>query len=109
MAKTITLQQAAQGEAAPDAEVWTKIPRTCEEMQCGPSRVYEILANIESEDPNGILKTFIFRSPHSRRGTRLFELGSVRKFMAWKYQEAEATERKRREARRREAAHTNSR
>jgi hypothetical protein len=71
-------------------EQWVKIAEACKIMQCGPSRLYEILSDIEIEDPNRILKTFIFRSPNSQRGTRLFEANSLRKFMAARY--AEATE-----------------
>lgn len=87
-----TISPETETPTATDPYEWIKIPRTCEEMQCGPSRVYEILSERETEDPNKILKTFVFRSPHSRRGTRLFGLGSVRKFMAWKYEQDQAAD-----------------
>jgi hypothetical protein len=73
-------------EAAYDE--WVKITEACKIMQCGSSRLYEILANIETEDPERIIKTFIFRSPTSQRGTRLFEKNSLHRFMASRYVEA---------------------
>jgi hypothetical protein len=70
---------------------WVRITGACKILQCGPSRLYEILADIEIEDPERIIKTFIFRSPNSQRGTRLFEANSLRKFMAARYLEATQT------------------
>jgi hypothetical protein len=70
---------------------WVRITGACKILQCGPSRLYEILADIEIEDPDRIIKTFIFRSPNSQRGTRLFEANSLRKFMAARYLEATQT------------------
>jgi hypothetical protein len=67
---------------------WVKITQACRIMQCGPSRLYEILGDIEIEDPERIIKTFIFRSPNSQRGTRLFEKNSLHRFMASRYAEA---------------------
>jgi hypothetical protein len=67
---------------------WVKTTEACKIMQCGPSRLYEILADIETEDPERIIKTFIFRSPASQRGTRLFEKNSLHRFMASRYAEA---------------------
>lgn len=71
-------------------EEWVKTPEACRIVQCGPSRLYEILANIEIEDPERIIKTFVNRSPNSKRGTRLFSANSLRKFMAARYAKAEA-------------------
>jgi len=75
-------------EAAYDE--WVRITEACKILQCGPSRLYEILADIETEDPERIIKTFIFRSPNSQRGTRLFDANSLRNFMAIRYAKAEA-------------------
>lgn len=73
-------------EAAYDE--WVRIREACKILQCGPSRLYEILADIETEDPERIIKTFIFRSPNSQRGTRLFSANSLRSFMQTRYVEA---------------------
>jgi hypothetical protein len=67
---------------------WVKIPDACKILQCGPSRLYEILSRLETEDPERIIKTFVNRSPSSQRGTRLFEANSLRRFMAARYAEA---------------------
>ena len=69
---------------------WVKARETCKILQLGPARLYEILANLETEDPEHIIKTFVFRSPGSQRGTRLFEANSLRSFMAWRYAQAQA-------------------
>jgi hypothetical protein len=81
-------EQKTASEAACDE--WVKITEACKIIQCGPSRLYEILADIETEDPERIIKSFIFRSPNSQRGTRLFEANSLRAFMAARYAKAEA-------------------
>jgi hypothetical protein len=96
---TTTISPETETETPSAAAKWVKISQTCEEMQCGPSRVYEIISERDTEDPEKILQTFVFRSPKSRRGTRLFELNSVRKFMAWKYAQAEAADIERRKVR----------
>jgi hypothetical protein len=72
---------------APDE--WVKAPETCKILQLGPARLYEILADLEHEDPEHIIKTFVFRSPGSTRGTRLFEANSLREFMAYRYAQAQ--------------------
>lgn len=71
-----------------DTEEWIKVPAACRILVCGPARLYEILANLEIEDPCGIIKTFANRSPGTKRGTRLFEKRSLERFMAWRYQQA---------------------
>ena len=70
---------------------WVKITEACKILQCGPSRLYEILADLKTEDPEEIIKTFIFRSPNSQRGTRLFSATSLRRFMQARYVEATQT------------------
>ena len=69
---------------------WVKVPEACEILQCKPSRIYEILTDLETEDPEHIVRTFLFKSPSSSRGTRLFEKNSLLAFMAFRYAQAEA-------------------
>jgi hypothetical protein len=75
---------------------WIKVPGACQTISCRESRLYELLANLAEEDPEGIIETFIFKSEGAARGTRLFEEGSLHRYMQWKYEKSQA-ERKRRE------------
>ena len=79
-----------QKPTEPAGDEWVKVPGACPILQCGPARLYEILANLETEDPQGIIKTFVNRSPGSTRGTRLLEVNSLRRFMAFRYEQAAA-------------------
>jgi len=64
-------------------------------MKCSSSRMYEILGNLQEEDPTGLIKTFVLRSPGSERGTRLFELNSIRRFLAWRFEQTQIAEQQR--------------
>jgi hypothetical protein len=82
--------------ATPQAETkdWGKIPEACAIIRSGPSRLYEIISNLPLEDPEGIIKTFVFKAPGSKRGTRLFELNSLRRWLNWKYEQAQTEEKR---------------
>jgi hypothetical protein len=82
--------------APPQAETeqqWGKTPEACATVKVGPSRLYEILLNRAEEDPEGIIQTFVLKAPRSKRGTRLFELNSLRCWLNWKYERAQEEER----------------
>ena len=76
----------------PQSKEWGKSPAACTVLKCRNSRLYEILLDLPKEDPLGIIETFVLKSPKSRRGTRLFELNSLRRWLNWKYEQAQAGE-----------------
>jgi hypothetical protein len=79
--------QPPEGEASENEE-WGKIDRVKKLTGLGYSRIYEILA----EDPDSGIKTFVLTRPGAKRGARLFELNSIRKFMRRRYAEATGKE-----------------
>jgi hypothetical protein len=76
----------------PPKEEWGKSPDACAILKIGSSRLYEILFALAKEDPEGIIHTFVLKSPGSQRGTRLFELNSLRRWLKWKFEQAQAEE-----------------
>jgi hypothetical protein len=78
----------------PPNEDWGKTPKACAILNMGQSRLYEILPNLPNEDPEGIIRTFVLKSPGSQRGTRLFELNSLRRWLDWKYKQSQAKRQK---------------
>jgi hypothetical protein len=83
----------------PQAKEWGRSPKACEILNMGKSRLGEIMLELPKEDPEGIIETFVLKSPGSQRGTRLFELNSLRRWLNWKYQQAQAADRERLETR----------
>jgi hypothetical protein len=74
----------------PPAKDWGKSPQACAILQMGKSRLGEIMLDLPKEDPEGIIETFVLKSPGSQRGTRLFELNSLRRWINWKYEKSQA-------------------
>jgi hypothetical protein len=67
---------------------WIQVPETCQTIKYKPAQLYWLLKHLETEDPLRHIRTFVLTTEGSKKGKRLFERNSLRRFLKWKYEQA---------------------